>query len=136
MPSFKVEIKAKGETGFVANGIRLPSEEQGNAYAKDLWSRWSQVSEYRVVASDDEVNHVADDHGRLTRVSSFGILEMWDEYTPLQTGFLFATFEEARQAGEARRQSLNLLSTTVTYNMDHPTHIYDGAIKAIKEEAE
>lgn len=65
--SYKVEIRAVGERSFASNAIRLPNEQQAQWYASNLWSRWMQAEEVRVVESSDDVNHTADQYGRLTQ---------------------------------------------------------------------
>lgn len=65
--SFKVEIRTKGEMGFYSNSIRLPDAEQAGRYASDLFSRYTPIEEYRIVECADEVNHTADQYGRLTQ---------------------------------------------------------------------
>ena len=55
--SYRVVVKAKGETQFVGNAIRFDTESEAKAYGKDLESRWMAVSEWKVEASDDPVTH-------------------------------------------------------------------------------
>lgn len=68
--SFKVEIRAKGETGFYSNSVRLPDAEQAKRYASDIYSRWSGAEEYRVTETNEAPNYTADEYGRLTRIAS------------------------------------------------------------------
>ena len=56
--SFAAEVEVMGEEGqFHGNGVRLSTQTQANAYARDLRSRWTLVIRYRVVESDDEPNY-------------------------------------------------------------------------------
>lgn len=54
--SFKAEVIADNSGEWVANGLRFQTAEAAEAYAKDLFSRWMAVREYRVVPSKDPVN--------------------------------------------------------------------------------
>lgn len=57
MKSYAVEVQTIGSTKFTGNGIRLATEEEAEAYARDLAGRWTMVQEHRVVRSQDEVNY-------------------------------------------------------------------------------
>jgi hypothetical protein len=54
--SFKAEVIADNSGQWVANGLRFATSEEAAAYAKDLFSRWMAVREWRVVPSVDPVN--------------------------------------------------------------------------------
>jgi hypothetical protein len=41
---------------FCGNSLRFGSPDEAKTYAKDLYSRWTAVREYRVVPSTDPVN--------------------------------------------------------------------------------
>ncbi len=45
---FRVLIRARGETEFVGNGLRFDAEAEAGSYARDLFSRWTSVDEWRV----------------------------------------------------------------------------------------
>jgi len=55
-PSFKVEVKVGGEDGWSSNAQRHPTREAAETAAKDLFSRWTSVKEWRVVPTDDLPN--------------------------------------------------------------------------------
>lgn len=46
---FMVEVIADDSGKFVGNGLTFPTVEASEAYARDLWSRWTLVREWRVV---------------------------------------------------------------------------------------
>jgi len=54
--SFKVEVQADSTGTWASNALRFETREKADAYAKDLWSRWMAVKEWRVVGSPDPVN--------------------------------------------------------------------------------
>lgn len=54
--SFAAEVIADGSGEWVGNGLRFASAAEAEAYAKDLYSRWTAVREFRVVPSSDPVN--------------------------------------------------------------------------------
>ncbi len=58
MASFKAEVIADNSGKFVGNGLRFASRAEAEAYARDLFSRWTLVREWRVVKSGDPVTHV------------------------------------------------------------------------------
>ena len=65
MSSFKVEVSTSGPEGmFASNQLRFSSVERAKAYGSDLAGRWTAVTTWRVVASDDPVKEgrFADDH--------------------------------------------------------------------------
>lgn len=55
--SWAAEVIADDSGKFCGNGLRFPTKEDAEAYAKDLFSRWTAVREWRVVESTDPVNH-------------------------------------------------------------------------------
>lgn len=57
MPSFKAEVIADNSGKFCGNGLRFATQEEAEAYAKDLAWRWTLVREWRVVDSGDPVNY-------------------------------------------------------------------------------
>jgi hypothetical protein len=52
--SFKVEVQADSTRQWSGNLLRFATEQEAEAYARDLWSRWSAVRQYRVVRVDEE----------------------------------------------------------------------------------
>lgn len=59
--SFKVGAKVGGELVF--NGLRFQTREEGEAYGKDLFSRWTLTTGYEVQESEDAVNYRFTDKG-------------------------------------------------------------------------
>ena len=55
--SYKAEVVADSSGKWSGNDIRLPTEDQAEAYAVDLACRWTLVTDRRVVESDDPVNY-------------------------------------------------------------------------------
>lgn len=55
-PSYRVEVRAKGETTFAGNGLRFPDLQSAHDYATDLWSRWTAVEAWRIVDCFDPPN--------------------------------------------------------------------------------
>jgi len=58
MTSFKAEVVADSTGKFCGNALRFGSREEAEIYARDLMQRWTAVTEWRVVTSDDPVNRV------------------------------------------------------------------------------
>ena len=54
--SLKVEVSADRSGEWVGNGLRFVTQAEAEEYAKDLYSRWTAVKEWRVVPSMDPVN--------------------------------------------------------------------------------
>lgn len=54
--SYKVEVQVAGESGWSSNAQRFPTEAMAESAAKDLFSRWMSVKEWRVVATNDPPN--------------------------------------------------------------------------------
>lgn len=46
---FRVEVIADSSEEWVGNGLTFATQEEAEAYAKDLWSRWTAVRSWRVV---------------------------------------------------------------------------------------
>ncbi len=46
---FAVEVIADSSEVWCGNGLRFPFYDAAEAYAKDLWSRWTSVRSWRVV---------------------------------------------------------------------------------------
>lgn len=54
--SYIAQVVADSSGQFVGNGLRFETHAQALAYARDLARRWTMVTDYRVVESDDPVN--------------------------------------------------------------------------------
>jgi hypothetical protein len=54
--SWKAEVIADNSGKFCGNGLRFATKREAEAYARDLANRWTLVSEWRVVESDEPVN--------------------------------------------------------------------------------
>lgn len=55
MASFKAEVVADSSGEFVGNSLRFETRKLAEVYAQDLASRWTLVSDWRVVESTDPV---------------------------------------------------------------------------------
>ena len=56
MVSWAAEVIADSSGKFCGNALRFATKEEAEVYARDLFSRWTSVKEYRVVESADPVN--------------------------------------------------------------------------------
>ena len=56
MASFMVEVIADNSGKWCGNGLRFSTEEAAEAYGEDLAGRWSLVTKWRVVPSEEEPN--------------------------------------------------------------------------------
>jgi hypothetical protein len=54
--SFVAEVIADDSGKWVGNGLRFATPESAKSYAKDLYSRWTAVRQWRVTPSSDPVN--------------------------------------------------------------------------------
>jgi hypothetical protein len=54
--SWKMEVIADSSGEWVGNGLRFTTKELAEQWARDLFSRWTAVKEWRVVESTDPVN--------------------------------------------------------------------------------
>lgn len=54
--SWKVEVKADNTGKWASNGLRFKDEPSATTYGENLMIRWTLVSEWRVVPSEDEPN--------------------------------------------------------------------------------
>ena len=52
---FKVEVIADTSGTWAGNALTFPTIAEGNTYARDLYSRWTAVREWRVVRLADSV---------------------------------------------------------------------------------
>jgi hypothetical protein len=50
-------VNADGTPKFYKNGLRFATKEEAEAYASDLYGRWTSVRDKRVVESADPVTH-------------------------------------------------------------------------------
>lgn len=57
MPSFKVMVKARGETQLTGNAIRLATRTEAEEYALGLAIRWTAVETWEVQPSDNQPNY-------------------------------------------------------------------------------
>ncbi len=55
-PSYRVEVRVKGESSFNGNGLRFPDLQSAYDYATDLYSRWTAVDAWRTVDCFDAPN--------------------------------------------------------------------------------
>lgn len=46
---YAVEVIADSSEQFCGNGLRFPTTEAAEAYAKDLYARWTAVRSWRVI---------------------------------------------------------------------------------------
>lgn len=53
--AFRVEVIADSSGKWCGNALRFDTQENAAEYAKDLFSRWTAVREWRVVNDDGEV---------------------------------------------------------------------------------
>lgn len=61
--SFKVGVKTHSDADWCYNAMRFPTEEQAKSYGRDLFSRWTAMTDYEAHPCDDEPNVQPD--GRL-----------------------------------------------------------------------
>ena len=59
--SYKAEVIAGSSGKWCDNALRFATLAEAQAYARDLWSRWTLVREYRAVESPDPVNYTWSD---------------------------------------------------------------------------
>ena len=55
--SFKAEIRVANDESFYVNALRFATHREAEAYALELFARWTLVVEWRVIESDDPVTH-------------------------------------------------------------------------------
>ena len=65
--SYAAEVIADNSGKFVGNALRFATREEAEAYARDLFSRWTLVRETRVVESTDPVNYTFK-NGKLEKI--------------------------------------------------------------------
>jgi hypothetical protein len=55
--SFKPEVQTGGGSTWSGNALRFATRQEAETYVADLFSRWTMVSNTRVIESDDAVTH-------------------------------------------------------------------------------
>jgi hypothetical protein len=60
--SWKMEVIADSSGEWTGNGLRFATRELAEQWARDLFSRWTAVKEWRVVESTDPVNKTEASH--------------------------------------------------------------------------
>jgi hypothetical protein len=63
MNSWKPEVQVSSEPGWHGNNLRFRTRGEAEAYVRDLMWRWTQVTETRVVVSEDKPNYTWTDEG-------------------------------------------------------------------------
>ena len=56
--AFKAEVKVVGDNKFYSNALVFETEVETQKYAHDLYQRWSQFTDWRVVETDEPVNYI------------------------------------------------------------------------------
>jgi hypothetical protein len=51
---YKVQVIADASGVWAGNGLTFGTIEEAETYAKDLWSRWTAVRQWRIVRSADD----------------------------------------------------------------------------------
>lgn len=69
--SYAPEVIADRSGKFCGNALRFATEQEAQQYVGDLMSRWTAVTDTRVVKSEDPVNY---------RIVN-NVLEHWDDAT-------------------------------------------------------
>ncbi len=54
--SYKVGVKTSGDREFVFNGLRFATREEAESYGKNLFLRWTAVTEWEVHEATEEPN--------------------------------------------------------------------------------
>jgi hypothetical protein len=65
--SWKPEVIADNSGVWTGNALRFATKEEAEAYARDLYSRWTSVRETRAVEDKHRVNYRWDD-GKLVHL--------------------------------------------------------------------
>jgi hypothetical protein len=52
---YRVEVIADNSGKWCGNGLKFAAVELAEAYAVDLWSRWTLVRSWRVIDDDQKV---------------------------------------------------------------------------------
>jgi hypothetical protein len=50
--AFRVDCAVRGESRYASNALTFATEEDAEAYARDLYSRWTMLESWRVVPVD------------------------------------------------------------------------------------
>lgn len=54
--TFKVGVKTKNDPEWVFNALRFEKRSEAEAYANDLFRRWTAVTECTIEESDEDAN--------------------------------------------------------------------------------
>jgi hypothetical protein len=71
--SYKPEVIADSSGKWCGNALRFATHAEALANASDLAARWTAVSNYRAVESDDPVNYTYID-GKLERIEPLRLI--------------------------------------------------------------
>ena len=55
--SYKVEIRAVGETSWHSNALRFATQDEAEGSGRSLFMRWFGCDAYRTAESDEPVNY-------------------------------------------------------------------------------
>jgi hypothetical protein len=55
--AWKAEVIADSSGTFVGNALVFETKQEAEDYARDLWSRWTLVTEWRVVETAEPVTY-------------------------------------------------------------------------------
>jgi len=55
MTSWKIEVQVFGDKKWYGNAVRCETKAEAEDYARDLLSRWTQSTNFRIVESKDEI---------------------------------------------------------------------------------
>ena len=50
---YKAEVQVSGDDGWYGNNLEFKTKAEAETYAKDLYQRWTQTVEWRVVKVGD-----------------------------------------------------------------------------------
>lgn len=67
--SYRAEVIADNSGQWVGNDVFLATKDEAERYARNLFSRWTLVREWRVVESDKPVNYRCDEYGHAEPLS-------------------------------------------------------------------
>ena len=67
--SYKGEVRVVGDKKWYDNAIRFETESEAQFYAHDLFNRWTQTVDWRVVESPDPVNYRLLENGSIEPVN-------------------------------------------------------------------
>lgn len=58
--AFQAEFRAVGEKRYYTNALVFATEKEAEAYARDLFSRWTGVDDWHVVPVNKPVTYIFD----------------------------------------------------------------------------